>query len=111
MADCASSPFMSSDPSPVNLNLQTQLEVFKFVRAFNLHLSCAQVNTQWNNIIRRYTAELPTLRKKPQKANNVLTGIAYDVPVDTLHTKADEFLVSESKAEYKKSNKKCIKLN
>ncbi|KAI1707842.1 hypothetical protein Ddc_14607 [Ditylenchus destructor] len=46
----------------IDFPLYTQLDIFKFLRAYDLQKSCINVSKEWRNIIRRYAGELPKFR-------------------------------------------------
>ncbi|KAI1707839.1 hypothetical protein Ddc_14604 [Ditylenchus destructor] len=46
----------------IDFPLYTQLDIFKFLRAYDLQKSCINVSKEWRNTIRRYAGELPKFR-------------------------------------------------
>ncbi|KAI1704316.1 hypothetical protein DdX_14312 [Ditylenchus destructor] len=46
----------------IEFPLYTQLDIFKFLRAYDLQKSCINVSKEWRDTIRRYAGELPKFR-------------------------------------------------
>ncbi|KAI1707844.1 hypothetical protein Ddc_14609 [Ditylenchus destructor] len=46
----------------IDFPLYTQLDIFKFLRAYDLQKSCINVSKEWRHTIRRYAGELPKFR-------------------------------------------------
>ncbi|KAI1701712.1 hypothetical protein Ddc_17503 [Ditylenchus destructor] len=60
----------------IDFPLYTQLDIFKFLRAYDLQKSCINVSKEWRNTIRRYAGELPKFRdqKDRQAIERLLVG-------------------------------------
>ncbi|KAI1693989.1 hypothetical protein Ddc_22430 [Ditylenchus destructor] len=46
----------------IDFPLYTQLDIFKFLRVYDLQKSCINVSKEWRDTIRRYAGELPKFR-------------------------------------------------
>ncbi|KAI1701711.1 hypothetical protein Ddc_17502 [Ditylenchus destructor] len=57
----------------IDFTLYTQLDIFKFLRAYDLQKSCINVSKEWRNTIRRYAGELPKFRdqRDPQAIEKI----------------------------------------
>ncbi|KAI1704315.1 hypothetical protein DdX_14311 [Ditylenchus destructor] len=58
----------------IEFPLYTQLDIFKFLRAYDLQKSCINVSKEWRDTIRRYAGELPKFRDQRDRRAIVRVG-------------------------------------